>query len=395
MNDQQTHQTEIIEERAPAPRNRYCEHMRADITHYTPGDEVEVVQFRRAMYGSQAIVADAAYLHWLYDDPERVAAAQTAYWLYRKGGQLHAQQGGIRTGLRVGTQEHDALWLVDLMVNAKLHVRGVGPLLTQMACDAADVALRLEAGDAAGKALPDNWFSVGSVPLYVLPLDRPAVRRQRGWRDAWAGLGQAAIASKLWNKAASTKTTGDLRMEHVAQFDERVDALWAHASPHYPVLCRRDQAYLNWRWARCPVGERYQRCIVAQGDRTLGYAVLRVSEHDGLHAGYVVDFLCAPNDTKALVAQCVQELREQDAQIVYCLHTSGHASRTFTALGFVRRQRQWSLMVHACNLAPQQVALVRDQRNWFITAGDGDADRLYDVPAGVGDGEDANHGSLN
>jgi hypothetical protein len=112
-----------------------------------------------------------------------------------------------------------------------------------------------------------------------------------------------------------------------------------------------------------------------RGDTAIGYAVLRMGEHHGLRAGVLVDFLCLPQHTYALVARCLSLLQDQGAQIASCLHHNPVADRAFRALGFLRRHSMWSLMLHARNLAPAQMALVQDHRNWFITAGDSDADR--------------------
>jgi len=391
MNEQHNEKAEVvIAQRTPAPRSRYRDQMRADITHYTSRDEADVLQFRRTMYGPESVFADAAYLHWLYEDPERVAAAQTAFWLYCKAGQLHAHQGGMRTPLKIGAREHDALWLLDLMVSPTFRMRGVGVLLTQMACETTDVALGLEVSDDARKALlRDNWIDVGAVPLYVRPLDLPAVLRQRA-RSAWTGLGHAGnMAFRVFDTFARTNMPGGLRMDEVSHFDARADEVWEQASLAYPVICRRDRAYLNWRWARFPMANRYQRFIATHNQRAIGYAVLRVGEHHGLRAGYLVDFLCPPRYTRALVGQCLRVLREQHAQIVYCLHNNPVASKAFTALGFARRNSTWPLMLRACNLPAEQLALVSDQRNWFITAGDSDADRPREGTVFVGDVEDA------
>ncbi len=393
-NEQHNEKVEVvIAQRQAAPRSRYRDQMRADITHYTHADETDVLQFRRTMYGSNSVFADAAYLHWLYQDTERVAAEQTVFWLYRKGGQLHAHQGGLRTGLKIGEHEHDALWLLDLMVSPKFRMRGVGVLLTQMAGETADVALGLEVSDDARKALlRDGWLDVGTAPLYVRPLDLLALLRQHARGGTWSGLGRAGnMALTLFDGLARTGIAGGLRMDQVAQFDARADEVWEQSSPHYPVICRRDRAYLNWRWARFPIVDRYQRFMVTHNKHAIGYAVLRVGEHHGLRAGYLVDFLCPPRYTQALVAQCVRVLREQQAQIMYCLHNNPAASRAFTTLGFVRRQSNWPLMLRACNLSAEQLALVGDQRNWFITAGDSDADRPREGTVFAGNIQNAEH----
>lgn len=378
MNEQRDTHENAVAERPTGAGSRYREQLRADITHYTPHDQAAVLAFRRAMYGADATVAGAPYVHWLYNDAPNRANGRNCLWLYRKAGQLQAHQGGLRIGLKVGAHEHDAVWLLDLMVTPPFRMRGVGVLLPQIACETTHLALGMEVSDDARRALlRAGWLDLGSVPLYVRPLDLPAVLQQRGYGGVWAGIGRAGNAAlRAWDTVhrASTARPG-MQLIEVTEFDERADQLWAQASTAYPVLCRRDRAYLNWRWTRFPHEDRYQSFVCMHGDATIGYAVLRVGEHHGLRAGFLVDFLCLPQHTYALVVQCLRMLREQNAQIVYCLHHNPVAGRAFRALGFLRRHSMWPLMLHARDLAPEQMALVQDQRNWFITAGDSDADR--------------------
>jgi GNAT superfamily N-acetyltransferase len=375
-------------------RSRYRDQMRADIARYVPGDQQAVLAFRRAMYGPQSIFADTAYFDWLYSDPQRVPPDQTALWLYRKAAQVEAHQGGVHVALKAGLHQHNALWLLDLMVSPRFRLRGLGVLLAEVACEEAHVGLGLEVSESARKALLRvGWSDLGTVPLYIHPLDLSAVVQQR-WESRLkrfvgrtGNVALRAVEDLGWAAAA----LDGLSMNEVTQFDGRADVIWERASPAYPVLCRRDQHYLNWRFARFPDPERYRRFLFMRGDEPVGYAVLRIGEHHGLRAGFLVDFLCPPRWTYALVARCLRFFRRQRVQIVYCLHHNPVAGAAFTALGFVRRPSMWPLMVHGRNLPPDAQALLRDGRNWFITAGDSDADRPREGTVFAAGGWDAAH----
>jgi GNAT superfamily N-acetyltransferase len=352
--------------------------MRADIVRYEPDDQPAVLAFRRRMYGPNSVFADAAYLQWMYQDPERTALDRSPLWLYRKNGQIEAHQGGIRVAVKVGAQQHESLWLLDLMVSPPFRLRGVGVSLAEVACVETELALGLEVSAAARKPLlRAGWIDVGTVPLYIRPLDVPAVLQQHRHSRAWRSVGHLGTVGlrTLEKLGLIGAALSRLEMIEVTQFDVRVDSIWEHASPAYPVICRRDQHFLNWRFARFPQPQRYRRFLFLCGHTPVGYAVLRMGDHHGLRAGFLVDFLCAPRWTPMLVARCLQFFRQQHMQIVYCLHHNPYASAVFSALGFVRRPSMWPLMARPCNLSPEQLALVQDQRNWFLTAADSDADR--------------------
>lgn len=360
------------------PHTSYHDQVLAGITRYEPGERQELLAFRRAMYGSKSVFADESYLRWLYEDPASSSGNPLAFWLYRKEGHVEAHQGGIRVALKIGPQCYEALWTLDLMVDPRFRLRGVGAVLAEVAYQEVGLSLGLEVSAAARKAfLRAGWLDTGTVPLYVCPLDTSAVLSNR-WRPRLGRLVGRIGGVALWNAQSvgrASATFAGLKMKEVTEFDERADQIWELASPAYPVICRRDSNYLNWRFARFPHPDRYRLFYFFQRGIAVGYAVLRVGEQHGLPAGYLVDFLCPPWWTYPLVARCLAFCKQQGVKTVYCLHNNPVASRAFTALGFLRRDSSWPLMFRAQNLPPDALALARDQRNWFTTAGDSDGDR--------------------
>jgi hypothetical protein len=364
----------------PVPHSSYRDQVLADITGYEPGDRQELLTFRRAMYGSEASVADEAYVRWLYEDPTYSISGGTPLWLYRKDGRIEAQEGAVRVALKLGQQYHNALWTMDLMVSPKFRLRGVGAVLAEVAYQEMGLLLGVEVSTAARKAfLRAGWIDTGTVPLYVRPLDASALLGNR-W-DSHKGriMGQcvnvALRATEVLGRA-STSLDG-IEVEEVTRFDERADQIWELASPAYPVICRRDSNYLNWRFARFPHPDRYRLFYFSRRGIAVGYTVLRDSQHHGLPAGYIVDFLCSPGWTYSLLAHCLRFFHQKQVKVVACLHHNPDpvARAAFAALGFLRRDSSWPLMLRARDLAADSLALAADQRNWFITAGDSDLDR--------------------
>jgi hypothetical protein len=108
-----------------------------------------------------------------------------------------------------------------------------------------------------------------------------------------------------------------------------------------------------------------------RGKETVGWAVLRLSDHDGILTGFIVDFLCRPRDTYPLLARCLETLADRGAMRVHCLHSGAAGKVAMIALGFLPRPSGWPLMIRA----PRDMTIVADPSAWFITAGDADVDR--------------------
>lgn len=358
---------------AAAP-SRYEGQLRASITRYVAGDRDEILAFRRRMYGERSVYAEPAYVDWLYGG----RGDDTPLWVYRRNGGIEGHQGGVRVGLKVGGVVHDAMWTIDMMVSPETRSRGVGPVLSRVAWASAPCLLGVEVSDAARKVfVRAGWVDLGDVPLFVHPFDTAAVLDRLGHPLARLPKPVLDAPHRLGlGLAAALVATSGLRLAEVADFPAAVDALWSSVCDEYPVIARRDRAYLRWRYVAHPHADGYRRLLLWRGDTLAGWAVIRRFEHRGLPAASLVDFLCAPRDTPALLAHVLRVVSRWGVSALYCLHRNPRAEWAFTAVGFARRHSGWPLLVHAPTLSEAERVLLADPGAWFLTSGDSDVDRI-------------------
>ena len=88
-----------------------------------------------------------------------------------------------------------------------------------------------------------------------------------------------------------------------------------------------------------------------------------------------MDFLCAPQHTAVVFGACLDVFRSWGAAVVYCSHAGSAAPARLMRIGFARRTSGSRLMAKAKITDERALRLLRDRRNWFVTAGDSDADR--------------------
>jgi hypothetical protein len=356
----------------------YRERTLARIRPYTPEDREDFVRFRRRTFGDEALIARPEYTQWLYEralDGDRPAA-----WLYRADSGVEGFQGIIRTEVFVAGRPFDAAWAAEVFVSPAFLLRGVGAVLAEIAREQADVLLAFEVTEAAKRGfLRTGWSDLGDVRLNVRPLRTAVLAAARGKQLDRRAATALDLALRAEEEAARGAAAGlRARFVRTDRFDERVDALWQRVAAEYPVICKRDAATLNWRFAEAPERGRYHCHQLERGDELLGYAVLRHGEHGGVRGGWIADFLCTPRVAPLLLNLCSRTLRDEGLDAVYCIQPSRRLERAFTLSGFRPRSTGWPLMVHAGSLPRRERDLLTDAGNWFLTAADSNVDRPRD-----------------
>lgn len=351
----------------------YRDRLLAAISAYTPDARESLLELRREVYGASALMATPEYVRWLYESSE----GRAQLWVYRRSGRVRGQQGAIPVELVIHGQPVRAIWTIELAVSPPLQGWGIGHALDLVAAKAAPVRLGAEVTEAARRNyLQSGWIDLGDLPLWVRPLDASALLDGR-IRSPFGSVVAPALDACLRALELLDRATARARrvsLEEVERFDDRADAVWEASVASYSVICKRDSKHLNWRFVERVGSERSTLVHLMADRRPVGWAVLRRGMRHGRRCGEIVDFLCPRRWTHALLGACVAFFREQrDVAAVYCLHAGPSAA--LRAQGFVRRTSGWPLMVHAGSLTPEQTALLRDPRAWFVTAGDANLDR--------------------
>jgi hypothetical protein len=346
----------------------------AGVEAYRPELRDELLAFRRALHGPKSPACDPTHLQWLHER----SLTHPTLWLYRHEGSVAAQQGAIPVGLRVGTRELEAAWAVSQLIQPEHKLRGIGAVLSQHVVNRYDVALGLEVPDEMRRGLIHQGFiDLGTVPLYVRILRAtPTLRGYLAERTAKVVGAATDVSLYAIDRVVSTLCKkSKLEMQEVLRFDSRVDDLWAALALDYPVIAKRDSRTLNWRYADFPDRGRYRSFVFTRGSELIGIAVLRHSRDRDQRVGVIVDFLCRPQWSWAVLAHCTLHLRRAGMSVIHCLHKGQQGERALRQLGFIRRASSWPLLFRARQVGSDALALLSRPQSWFVTFGDGDVDR--------------------
>lgn len=222
----------------------------------------------------------------------------------------------------------------------------------------------------------ESVIDIDQYVTLVACLDLGAVLKTRGWPSTFSsicGFLYWPVPAFFDHYIRARAATG-IEVTEISQFDERFDRLWQVVSGDYPAIMVRDQAFLSWRFDRCPIRD-YTRYAAVRDGEVVGYMVTRVYPEEGTERGLIVDYLVRRDDAavlSALIQAVVQDFRSNDVVSVKCSLASSQREhiRQFRSHGFLV-QRPGAHIVAGRGYDDKALAAIDD---WFFTYADGDLD---------------------
>jgi len=150
--------------------------------------------------------------------------------------------------------------------------------------------------------------------------------------------------------------------------DARFDELWARALDPNLLTGTRDRAFLDWRFAGCPLHVHRFFTVASTGHGGLvAYAVCESQQRSMLVRDFLVD-LAFPGAWARLWSDLIRAAFDQGhTSIALEFLGPDHLQHRLAAKGFVAREQQrWYAMV------PANLAELSDGRRWYITEADMD-----------------------
>ncbi len=199
-------------------------------------------------------------------------------WKLIESGETHGVAGLVLRRLEVANAIVLAGRLGGFAVDAR-H-RALGPALRlqraavdECGRDGLDVVYTSAPRSLVRMSLRAGFRSVIELTRYVRLLDvEPFLRRRLSIGPLAHWLARPAnLALRL--QSALRRTRGEPRL--IPRFDDRFDALWRRAAPHYGITSERTAHFLEWRFHRFPLDVTFTTVgLTDPGDgRLLGYGI--------------------------------------------------------------------------------------------------------------------------
>ncbi len=315
--------------------------------------------------------------HWQYLENPSAGSGSTAIWVARDGDQILGQYASMPVRLWWGEREVESSWGMDVFVRAEARGRGVGAQLFTTWASHVNVALGLGLTPSSyGLFLKLGYADVGPVPFFVKVLDASAVAARR-LRQPLGHLVGPPLGFVLGLLDRSPRASLDAPViTRVADLDAGYDDLWERVRGSFAMCVRRDRAYLDWKYVRCP-HRRYDLWEARREGTLVGYAVSRHELYRGLRIGWLVDVFADVGDASArtaLVGHVLQDFREAGVARAQAFAMHGALGATLRQSGFLRGRSPMQFCVHS--QTPSDPVLRDDQlERWHVVFGDSDMDR--------------------
>ncbi len=166
----------------------------------------------------------------------------------------------------------------------------------------------------------------------------PSHRRRasgEGFFRKWAGTAKN-MASVWLTRTRPAAQTVELRM--VPGFTDEIDCLQRRSSMRI-VMCRHDHLWLNYL-LRCPLSG-FSGWTIHTSGRMIGFAVLKITPHERVQLGTIVDCWLDTEDPsywQAAVAALNDRLRALSAYTVTAYATTPSLHAALLLNGFVKRR---------------------------------------------------------
>lgn len=363
----------------------YITQMSRAISRYQPEDRPALRAFQAEYFGAHSRQCDDRYSRWLFEKNPYQEPGRPSLWLCKRDGVVLGQQASIPVLLKAGDFEFKAAWGMDLMVRTEWRLKGVAPALSAAYEESADVLLGLAMSEAAHRAfVRRGWTDHGLLPFFVRPLDPHACSQTPHAPRFLARLTpEFAARGSAYAAGALLGALSGMSLAPISAFDERVDSVWAVASGDYPVLVKRDFAYLRWRFDELPGASGYHRYYLVRRGEVVGFIVTRLEPWRGSMVGRVIDYLAPRAALRPLFALVIRELNSQRAAAVFVEQLHAGVERVLRSVGCFRAPAATRFIFDARGSASRVKGLLGAHDSWYVSPGDSDLD--HEISYGPGE----------
>lgn len=332
---------------------------------------------------------------WRYDRNPARTDAFPSFLVVEEKGRIVGVHGLIPLRMKAGNRELNASCSCDLAVDPGARSVGMKLKLAALSRELSPFHLSTSANEPACRitvALGGREVSHCRAK-WILPLKASGLMSRRWAKkgEAWemiAGANRAILKPADWIMAISRslkslKEVAGGKIVDVTVFDARFDRFWEELAEEQGILVVRDSRYLNWRYSGYPF-PGIQSFDLSRREQLLGFAVIHLAvDEDRLRFAAILELAGRRDEmgiTKHLLGEAIRRARAAGAHYVIA-RASHEEEDILRRTGFIVRETNCSPVTYKNNSdIPDE--LFANDRNWYITLGDGDGCYYYDHQRG-------------
>jgi GNAT superfamily N-acetyltransferase len=338
-------------------------------------DAEELFHLYKEVFGETLTEGSRRRWQWQYLENPQTGPEGPEIWVAREGDRLLGQYASLPVRLQWGGREVRSSWGMDVFLRPEARGKGIGALLFTTWSDHVEVALGLGLTPSSyGLFKKLGYDDVGPVPFFHKILDPVAIARRRVGNALARPIGFLLGLLLRLSHPESAVPGSRVEVRTVTGFSADCDTLWERCKDAYAMCVRRDQAYLNWKYAACPT-RKYELREARKDGLLTGFAVSRHEEYKGLRLGWLIDVFGDPQDAetkRALVESVLDSFRAQGVARAQAFGMNAALAADLLRSGFQRGRSPMQFCVRA--RVPSE-AVFRDLGRWHVCFGDSDMDR--------------------
>ncbi len=339
-------------------------------------DGEELFRLYEGVFGHELTEGSRRRWRWQYLENPATPPEGPEIWVARDGEALLGQYASMPVRLWWGGREVRSSWGMDVFVSEDARGRGVGAQLFTAWSGHVEVALGLGLTTSSyGLFKKLEYLDVGPVPFFQKVLDPVAVARRRlGTVLGTLGAPCLALVLAVARRERSHPGAKDVEVRRAEGFTSEYDDLWERARGSYAMCVRRDRAYLEWKYARCPHRSYAVHEARRQG-ALAGFAISRHAPYRDLELGWIIDVFGDAKDhaaKDALLEAVLASFREAKVARAQAFAMNAALAEDLRRRGFFPAPSPMQFCVRT--RVPSE-AVVTDKGRWHVVFGDSDMDR--------------------
>lgn len=351
---------------------------------YKNGDEEFIFELDKSVQGK--LLDREMWMTWWNWKYRFNPSGDPVIWLAESDGKIVGQYALTRARIKIANEVNSIAQSVNTLTHPAYRRQGIFETLARMAYDeAAQRGIIFIYGFPNELSYPGfikklGWSDLGTIRAWIIPLSVKNICKKYIHNRLLSKvfeIGSCAVLNVLYRAAKAHRTKG-LIISEISSFDERADDLWLKVSKDPRIMVVRDRSYLNWRYFDIP-NVKFTVYLAENDGQTLGYAVVKCEEYNGLKLGRIFDLAVPPgqeNITYSLLLKVIEFFKKERADlIVYRIISNKSQYRILRKCGFINsfpiaKHARFIVRPITSNIS-QKVLL--DSDNWFVQTGDSDA----------------------
>lgn len=333
-----------------------------------------LLAFRREVFADNPRMSDASFWNWHFPENPYVEKDNLPVWLAKSGEQIAGQLAAIPVRIKVGDEQKQAIWILDLIVHKDFRRRGIAKKLALAAEEFCPIGLGVNTAVQHSTELLQNrgWRLVCNIPRYSkLLFAGNAVREIARINLARATFN--ALSAPVRPRVDREIFGAQSKLKLLEKFDSRFDTLWNESSGQWSCAVVREAKILEWQYERQP-GKKFDIIGYFEREKLLGYAVLffRRAENGAVAKAAITDICYHPSEAGKIVEEllrgALQLAVERKAGALVTDAIDDLVEEKLRRFKFTRVKNPLQLLVKSA--ADQD--LLYNASNWFLTRGDAD-----------------------